>query len=166
MPPVLAVRPITPQDLPQLCELNNAAVPNVNTLTLAALTELVRVSTVALTAEHDNEPACLLLALAPGAPYDSANYRWFSERFRDFLYVDRIVVAARVRNTGLGARLHAEAYTQARVQGLARITCEVNVAPPNPRSYRFHNRLGFRTVGKLSSADGKEVALMERPVHH
>ena len=166
MPPALALRAITSQDLPTLLRLNNVAVPNVNALTLAQLNELVSISAVALTAEHDREPACLLLALGPGAPYESANYRWFSERYQDFLYVDRIVVAPRVRNTGLGAQLHAEVYAQARARGATRVTCEVNVAPPNPGSYRFHHRLGFRTVGKLSSIDGKEVALLERSVHH
>ncbi len=149
-----------------LLGLNNAVVPNVNALTLEQLSELVRISTVALTVEHDKEPACLLLALAPGAPYDSANYRWFGERFQDFLYVDRIIVAPHVRNAGLGAQLHAEVYAQAKVRCLARITCEVNVAPPNPGSYRFHARLGFSPVGRLSNADGKEVALMARPVQH
>lgn len=168
---VSAPRPVVPRDLPRLLTLNNAAVPNVNALTLAQLTELVRISTVALTAQaltaqHDHEPACLLLALSPGEPYDSANYRWFSEHSPDFLYLDRIVVAQRARSAGLGARLHAELCAHARALGLGRITCEVNVVPPNPGSYRFHTRLGFSTVGRLSSADGKEVVLMERPVQH
>ena len=40
------------------------------------------------------EVAGFLLALREGADYRSVSYRWFAERYRQFLYVDRIVVAA------------------------------------------------------------------------
>jgi predicted GNAT superfamily acetyltransferase len=28
--------------------------------------------------------------MAPGTAYDSRNYRWFSDRFERFLYLDRV----------------------------------------------------------------------------
>ena len=32
-------------------------------------------------------------ALREGTPYESPNYRWFSERYPEFVYIDRIVIA-------------------------------------------------------------------------
>ena len=41
-----------------------------------------------------SEVAGFLLALREGADYASVNYLWFAERYRQFIYVDRVVVAA------------------------------------------------------------------------
>lgn len=156
------LRSIEFADLPALLGLNNNAVPNVNALDLARLAELVGLATVALTADGENDVDCLLLALRPGSRYDSANYLWFSERGDDFLYVDRIVVSPAARSQQLGTRLYDELAGRARALGLARITCEVNLVPPNPGSQRFHHRLGFTEVGQLDSVGGKRVSLMEK----
>jgi predicted GNAT superfamily acetyltransferase len=152
-------RSVTLADLPTLLELNNAAVPAVNALDLAQLTELVNLSAVALTVDTLE---CLLVALRPGLPYASANYRWFSERYPDFLYVDRVVVAPDARGAGLGTQLYAEVRKHAQALGAPRITCEVNAVPANPGSQRFHERLGFATIGRLCSGGGKEVGMMEK----
>ena len=41
------------------------------------------------------------------------------------------------------------------------ITCEVNTRPANPDSMAFHERLGFREVGRQQTEGGaKEVALL------
>ena len=40
--------------------------------------------------------------MSPGLDYASENYRWFSARSSDFLYIDRIVLAPRVQGLGLG----------------------------------------------------------------
>lgn len=153
------LRSVTLSDLPALLELNNAAVPAVNALDLAQLTELVNLSAVALTVEALE---CLLVALRPGLPYASANYRWFSERYPDFLYVDRVVVAPESRDAGLGTELYAAVQKHAQALGAPRVTCEVNVVPPNPGSQRFHERLGFATVGRLRSDGGKEVGMLAK----
>jgi predicted GNAT superfamily acetyltransferase len=34
------------------------------------------------------------------------------------------------------------------------VTCEVNLDPPNPRSLAFHERLGFREVGRQATKGG------------
>ncbi len=156
-------RSVTTTDLPTLLELNNAAVPAVNALDLAQLGELVDMSAAALTVDSLE---CLLLALRPGLSYASANYRWFSDRYPDFLYVDRIVVGPGARDAGLGTLLYAEVDDCARRLRLPRITCEVNVVPPNPGSQRFHRRIGFSSVGRLRGDGGKEVGMMEKPLSY
>ena len=43
------------------------------------------------------------------------------------------------------------------------LTCEVNVAPPNPVSHAFHAAMGFVEVGRQGTEGGaKTVALLAR----
>jgi len=156
-----AVRMIRGEDLATLAAINNDAVPKVNHLSVARLRELVDMAAVAVCAEVGESVAGMVLALRPGADYDSAYYQWFSARFSDFLYVDRIVVDARFRGQGIGAVLQDEVAARARMLGISRITCEVNLAPPNPGSMRFHQRLGFREVDQLRTG-AKLVGLLEK----
>ena len=82
----------------------------------------------------------------------------------DFLYVDRIVVDGAARGQGIGRALYDELFAYAGGR-TARITCEVNVRPPNPGSLRFHERAGFRAVGEQSTEGGtKQVRLLEKPL--
>jgi len=150
------------EDLPALAALNDAAVPNVNALGTAGLRAHVPRCALALTV---GEAEALLLALAPGADYESENYRWFAANQPPSLYVDRIVVAEHLRSQGVGTALYEEVFAHARRLGLGLVTAEVNLEPPNPRSLAFHERLGFRRVGEQATKGGTvHVALLARPV--
>ena len=99
-----------------------------------------------------------LILMACGAPYASANYQWFSARYADFLYVDRIVVAPNFHRLGIGRSFYTRAQQLARERSVV-LTCEVNLIPPNPQSMAFHLESGFREVGQLHNAnDGKLVS--------
>jgi uncharacterized protein len=157
------IRSVEEGDLPTLLALNTEAAPAVNVIPLEELAALVAASSLAL-AVDDGAPAGLLLALPPGLDYASENYRWFSERAagRDFLYVDRIVVAPRLRGAGVGRRLYEQVFAAAGARD-AEVLCEVNVEPPNPGSMRFHLGLGFAEVGRQRTKGGAvEVALLAR----
>ncbi|MDO9397922.1 MAG: GNAT family N-acetyltransferase [Herbiconiux sp.] len=162
----LVLRPIGAADLPALVTMNRAAVPAVNDLTeseLAAIVAEARLAVVAVDPAHPELVRGFVLALAPGADYASENYRWFARRGDAFLYVDRIVVAERHRSAGVGAVLYDGVFAQAAADGASEVTCEVNVEPPNPGSLAFHQRLGFREVGRQSTKGGSVVvALLAR----
>jgi predicted GNAT superfamily acetyltransferase len=159
-------RPITPGDLPALARLNDAAVPAVNELGPTGLAEHVPGCDVALVVpDDDGAPLAFVLAVAPGADYDSENYRWFSAHRPGTLYVDRIVVAPHAHGRGLGRSLYDAVLQRARELGLREVTCEVNLDPPNPGSLAFHGRLGFEQVGEQTTKGGSvRVALLARPV--
>ena len=110
----------------------------------------------------DGEVAAFLLVLREGADYDSPNYLWFAERYRHFLYIDRVVVDARRQGRQLGAALYRDLFEFARTSGVASVTCEFDVIPPNPASSAVHARFGFREVGTHWVAQGrKKVSLQE-----
>ena len=157
-------RPIAPADLLALAALNDAAVPAVSPLGLTGLTALVPHCEVAVVIDDDDGvPVAFLLALTPGAPYASENYRWFETHRPGSLYVDRLAVAPRAFGVGLGRQLYETVSGHAHRLGLAEITCEVNLEPPNPESMAFHARLGFTQVGEQVTKGGSvRVALLAR----
>lgn len=152
---------LTAADLPEVLALNEENVPDVGTLTSASLALVVRQSTLARVLRDEEGVAGFVVAMDPLSDYASLNYRWFCARLERFLYVDRIAVAARCRGQGLGRRLYADVFAEARARDLERVTCEVNLAPPNPGSLAFHGRLGFDRMGELQHVPGeKEVAML------
>jgi predicted GNAT superfamily acetyltransferase len=97
--------------------------------------------------------------LPPGASYGSMNYAWFSARYEDFVYLDRVAVAATHRGAGLGSALYAEVERRTRAP---HFTLEVNLRPRNDGSLRFHARHGFVEVGQLETDYGARVSLMAK----
>lgn len=158
------IRPFAPADLAALVAINDDAHPAVPITAPAELADLIRLSRLTLVVD-DGEVAGFVIALAPGAQYASENYSWFRARSSDFLYVDRIVLAPRMRGRGVGPRLYDAVEDAARADGAREVTCEVNVRPANPGSLAFHARLGFTEVGRQETKGGAvEVALLARPV--
>jgi predicted GNAT superfamily acetyltransferase len=160
----LRVRAATEADLPAIHALNEAAVPGMSRVPADFFRTWLHHSAWFAVAEFDQAVGGFLLVMGPGAPCDSPNYRWLEERFGDHWYVDRIAVADGRRSLGIGRELYADLFRRALGAGAARITCEVNVRPPNPRSLAFHRREGFVEVGRLVHGPDKEVALLERPL--
>jgi predicted GNAT superfamily acetyltransferase len=164
----VVLRELEPADLPAVVELNNDAVPAVPMADedeLALLTAFASLSVVAVDEDDPDEVLGFLIAMDPGLSYASENYRWFSARNDDFLYVDRIVIGAEARGTGIGRLLYGAVFAKAEVDGRREVTCEVNLRPANPRSLGFHDALGFRRVGEQDTKGGAiRVALLAAPI--
>jgi len=95
-----------------------------------------------------------LIALDQDALSASPNFQWFKNRYRRFVYVDRVIVAPPRRGQGLARGLYQELFAVAAQAGHGLIGCEVNVDPPNPVSDAFHEALGFSEVGRAAIHDG------------
>jgi predicted GNAT superfamily acetyltransferase len=78
--------------------------------------------------------------------------RWVAERYPTFAYIDRVAIAPNHRSAGIGARLYDAVVARLSCQRTD-LLCEVNLAPPNPGSVRFHERYGFRAVGERWTDD-------------
>lgn len=158
--PGIVLRDTAPADHERILALNSASVAVLSPLSPERLETLIAQSWRHRVACRGGEVQAFLIALAPGADYDSPNYRWFMANDKDFVYVDRVVVDAGARQAGLAARLYDDLIAAARRRGCARITCEIDIEPPNPASYRFHARYGFVEVGTQHVAGGaKRVSL-------
>lgn len=150
------LRPIGPADHAEVLSLNQANVELLAPLDEPGLVALADTADLAHVIEHDGAFAGFVVTLAPAAAYDSVNYRWFAERFDDFYYLDRIVLAAPFRRRGLGGRVYDEVERHARRHG--RMALEVNLDPPNSASLAFHAGRGYVQVS-TQEAYGHLVSL-------
>ncbi len=148
------------KNLGRILELNQNALPHVNSLTLEDMETLSAASSYFRACVSQDKVAGFLLAMTPDCDYQSPNFLWFRERYPSFVYIDRIVVSPDFRRLGIGSMLYQD-VSQFASRTAPALTCEVNIKPANPGSMRFHQRLGFRQVGSQDTEDGKKtVALM------
>jgi len=151
----------TTADYPAIIELNQAAIPEVSHLDEVALAALHQQAVLLTVARSGTAVAGFMLILREGADYSSLNYQYFATHYDAFHYVDRIVVGEQFRRQGVGAGLYEILFEAA--ADSPRVTCEVNLRPPNPGSLQFHETLGFVVVGEQDTDGGeKRVALMVR----
>jgi len=164
----VVLRELEPADLPAVTAMNNDAVPAVPYMDedeMAVLTALATLCVVAVDEADPDVPLGFVVAVEPGVEYGSENYRWFSARSSDFLYVDRIVIDAETRGAGVGRLLYGAVFARAEQDGRSEVTCEVNLRPPNPKSLGFHGALGFERVGEQETKGGQyRVALLAAKV--
>jgi predicted GNAT superfamily acetyltransferase len=147
------------EDLRFAWALNQSEDPHVAAETWPEFGRLCNISAYARLAILRAAPAGFLLGMTTDADYDSPNFLFFRARYRAFLYVDRIAVAANGRRLGVGTSLYRDVETYARAAALTSICCEVNLRPGNPGSLSFHRELGFVQVGE-QLAHGKTVAML------
>lgn len=156
----IRIRRATRDDLEWALALNEAVVPAVNSLSAERMLWFFETAPWFRVVESGDAPCGMLIGFFENCDYDSENYRWFSSRYDRFAYVDRVAVSPAARGRGLATRLYRD-FIGAMPAGNATLTCEVNLEPPNPESLRFHQRLGFETVGSQRTEGGrKEVALL------
>lgn len=148
-----------------LHQLNQDSQPEVSSLSLAELENLIQSAAYFSTIDRENKVAAFVLALDPQADYQSPNFLWFKSRYTNFIYIDRVVVAKEWRSQGLGQKLYSELFEFARRKAFEWVCCEVNSRPPNPLSMSFHHKMGFEVVGEQDTEAGKKrVQLMTRKI--
>lgn len=147
-----------------LQEINNEAVPDVNPLDLAKARWLVSHAALASMAIVNGQVAAAIVILSESAEFDSDYFRWFSERYSNFIYIERVIVSAWARRLGLAAELYRRVEEVAGEKGLA-IATEVYSEPPNIASLKFHAKMGFEEIGnQFSELEQKTVVkLMKYP---
>lgn len=149
-----------------LLTLNNAAIPEVNFLDEAKARWLVEQALLARLATLNGQVAGVIIVLSDTAGLESDYYGWFIERYRHFMYIDRVIVADWARGQGIASALYQEVEQVAQTQGLA-IATEVYSRPPNIVSLNFHRKRGFQEIGlQVSTTEGKTVAKFMKYLAH
>ncbi len=154
----MEIRPLEARDLQAVLALNQTALDAVGPLDAERLAWLVDLADGPLVADDNGVLAGFVITIAAGTTYDSINYRWFEERFDEHTYLDRVVIAAGYRRTGLGSRL----YDAIEVTAAGPVTLEVYAVPPNEDSLAFHAARGYVEVGRVPQAKGKTAAMFTK----
>lgn len=139
--------------------INAQGAPGVSALGCAEVERLLRLSIWFRVAERPGGLVGYLVALRSGSGYDGEEYLWFMKRLSDFIYVDQVAVATEARGEGVASALYDDLEGFAARHGIRRLTLEVNLRPENLPSLSFHDRRGFREIGRLETADGRLVSL-------
>ncbi len=157
------IRDYTAADRSAVLAINEANVPEVGPMDGAKLDLLLSEAESFLVVEVKDVVVGIMILLGPNGTYASPNYRWFCERYNDFVYVDRIALAETARGQGWGPALYARFEDVARERGVPILTAEVNTVPMNERSLRFHDIAGFEEVARCQPYGGdEEVAMLAK----
>lgn len=153
----LTIRDFTPADLPAVLEMNNHAVPQVNSLAPDDVLWFAEHAAWFRVAEPDGKAVAFLIALTDETCYDSVYFKWYTTRYAKFVYVDRIIVAGWARRRGLATALYHDAARWAANHALA-LAADVYSRPANEPSLQFHRNFGFDEVGVQLVENGTKTA--------
>jgi predicted GNAT superfamily acetyltransferase len=160
----IVVRDVREHELDSVLALNNAAGPAILPLDAARLRYFFEHAEYFRVAERDGTMAGFLIGVGSQCDHDSSNFRWFRERYPDFFYIDRIVVASRRRGGGVGRAFYADAQTYAEAR-YPHMACEVFLDGTNDPVLLFHGSFGFREVGQhVMDETGVRAAMLMKPL--
>lgn len=143
----ILIRDVREHELDSVLALNNAAGPGILPMDAAKLRFFWENADYFRVAEKDGLMAGFLIALSQEAGHDSPNFLWFRERYPEFLYIDRIVVASTRRGAGVGRVFYADVQSFAELR-LPRLAAEVFMESSSHPALLFHGSFGFREVGQ------------------
>ena len=133
--------------LQSIYDLNQANTPEVGSLkSIDHLKKLIELSAYNLLVLDDDEIVGFIICMREGSAYGSENYKFFTQRLKKFLYVDRVAIDERHRRAGLGKAIYEDIFTHASNDNLP-IALEVNTQPVNQPSLNFHEKMGFDRIG-------------------
>jgi len=128
-------------------DLNQANTPEVGSLeSIQHLKQLIEFSSYNLLVLKEDEIVGFIICMREGTAYESENYKFFTQRLKKFLYVDRVVIDEQHRRAGLGKAIYEDIFVQAISDSLP-IALEVNTQPVNQPSLNFHEKMGFDQIG-------------------
>ena len=158
----MRLRPITPEDHADVLALNERNVELLAPMDEERLVALQALADHAHVIEVDQRFAGFVITFTSGAAYDSDNFAWFSERYEDFCYLDRIVLHEDFRRRGLGSRVY-DVLEEDAGRTTPWFLLEVNLEPPNEASLAFHRARGYEEVGRRDY-QGHVVTMMAKPL--
>ena len=160
----IVVRDVREHELDSVLALNNAAGPAILPLDAARLRHFFDSAEYFRVAERDGTLAGFLIGIGADSDHDSSNFRWFRDRYPDFFYIDRIVVASRRRGGGVGRAFYADAQSYAELR-YPQLACEVFLEGGNDPVLLFHGSFGFREVGQhVMEEAGVRAAMLMKPL--
>jgi hypothetical protein len=156
----IVIRDVREHELDLVLALNNAAGSGILPMDAAKLRFFWEHADYFRVAEKDGLLAGFLVALSQDAAHDSPNFRWFAERYAQFLYIDRIVVASSRRGTGVGRVFYADVQSYAELH-VPQLAAEVFLESSSHPALLFHGSFGFREVGQqVMPSTGVRAAML------
>ncbi len=171
----IVIRDVREHELDSVLALNNAAGPAILPLDAARLRRFHAQAEYFRIAERDGALVGFLVGFGAGSDHvdsehaslqhdvsqpgsnepSSNNFSWFRERYPNFFYIDRIVVASRRRGGGVGRAFYADVQSYAELR-YPQMACEVFLEHESDPALLFHGSFGFREVGQNVMPDPRD----------
>lgn len=158
----MEIRDACKSDFDSIVNLNQLEEKQTSPLDLDRLQYLSMLSSYHKVALFNNQVAGFLLAMRENAPYENDNFEWFASRYKNFLYIDRIVVSSKYAGMKIGSSLYTDLISFSKATEVKYLVCEYNIDPPNHASKAFHFKMGFNQVGKQYNSGNKYVSMQAR----
>lgn len=156
----ILIREVREHELESVLALNNSAGPGILNLDMDQLRYSFEEAAYFRVAEVDGAVLGFLIGFDQDSRYRSSNYQWFKQRYPEFLYIDRVVIAHAQRRGGLGRVLYADVTSFAEVRRPL-LACEVFLEPRNDAVLLFHGTYGFHEVGqRVMDETGLRVSML------
>lgn len=154
----IIIRDALEKDFPSIVKLNADHLEFTSVMDIERLKLLDSLAMYHRVAVADDRVVAFMLAIKDNVPYENDNYYWFSERYNNFLYIDRIVVDTDFQGRKIGTMFYEDIFMFARDNSIPLILCEISTMPLNKRSLAFHARQGFEEVGERWLDENKKVS--------
>ena len=163
----IVIRDVHEHELDSVLALNNNAGLAILPLDTARLQRFFETAEYFRVAERDGNLAGFLVGFGAAAEHDSSNFAWFRERYPDFFYIDRIVVASRRRGGGVGRAFYADVQSYAELR-YPHLACEVFLDHGADPALLFHGSFGFKEIGQntMDQAGVRASMLMKDMCSH
>jgi hypothetical protein len=156
----IIIRDVGEDELDLVLALNNAAGPGILPMDAGKLRFFWENADYFRVAEKDGLLAGFLVGVSQDAPHDSPNFLWFRERYPEFLYIDRIVIASTRRGAGVGRVFYGDIQSFSEVR-VPRLAAEVFLESSSHPALLFHGSFGFREVGQhVMPGHGRRAAML------
>ena len=101
----MLIRKAAEDDYGEILKLNQKDVEMLSHLDRNMLLKMDELSELFDVVEMDGKIVAFVIAFSDGCEYWSDNYKWFDEKYSNFIYIDRIVIDENYRKCGLAAKL-------------------------------------------------------------
>lgn len=159
--PGIRIRDVLQDDYARIIEINAAVVLLTSVMDIARLSELDAVSSYHKVITVKGDVAGFLLTMRESEPYRNDNFAFFAARYETFVYIDRIVISSEFAGLKLGSMLYRDLFDYARQNAIPVVVCEYNIDPPNEPSRHFHDKFGFKEIGRQWLDGGKKQVSLQ-----
>ena len=100
------------------------------------------------------------LIMSKDSDYQSPNFLYFKNKYKDFIYIDRIAVQSNFQRKGIGTSFYKSIYQLNRQNNIP-LCCEVNTFPLNQQSLDFHIKNKFKIIEEVDFGKKRVVMLVK-----
>ena len=160
----IVIRDIKDNELNDIYIINQANVPNLGTLTFEQLLLLKELSSYFKVAIVEGEIAGFVIALKENKAYNSENYKYFTQNYQEFIYIDRIAILKKFQKQSIGKLLYKD-IEQKFKNNSKFMLAEVNTNPKNEQSIKFHQKCGFKIIFEKEYNKEYSVAFFAKKIN-